>query len=272
MWSIGNEIEWTYPRNVKATGFFDAKWDGNYFWSLPPHSPEQIQQLLTELPNIGADIGQTAQRLSRWVKQLDSTRPVTANCILPSASYLSGYADALDVIGFSYRRVVYDYGHEHYPHLPIIGNENLPQWHEWKAVLEREHVAGLFLWTGINYMGESHGKWPVRTTDSGLLDAAGFEKPSYALFRSLWNETPFVQGFTVSANETGYVLDKTAFSAFEKRPTSLENKSFGYGTNATLIGTIWKTNGLWSKRTVIAMKSNSPLVGSVLDDLRLTTG
>ncbi|QIA63231.1 DUF4982 domain-containing protein [Vibrio astriarenae] len=224
MWSIGNEIEWTYPRNVKATGFFDAKWDGNYFWSLPPHSPDQIQQHLTELPSIGADIGQTAQQLSRWVKQLDSTRPVTANCILPSASYLSGYADALDVIGFSYRRVVYDYGHEHYPHLPIIGNENLPQWHEWKAVLEREHVAGLFLWTGINYMGESHGKWPVRTTDSGLLDAAGFEKPSYALFRSLWNDTPFVRGFTVSANETDYVLDKTAFSAFEKDPQAWKTK------------------------------------------------
>ncbi|CAM4412498.1 glycoside hydrolase family 2 TIM barrel-domain containing protein [Vibrio agarivorans] len=216
MWSIGNEIEWTYPRNVEATGFFDAKWDGNYFWNLPPHSPEKIAHLLESLPNEGADIGVTANKLSKWVKALDMTRPVTANCILPSASYLSGYADALDVIGFSYRRVVYDYGHEHYPHLPIIGNENLPQWHEWKAVLERPHVAGLFLWTGINYMGESHGKWPVRTTDSGLLDSAGFTKPSYALFRSLWNDEPFVQGFTIPANETDLLLNKRTFEASEK--------------------------------------------------------
>lgn len=213
MWSIGNEIEWTYPRNVQATGFFDAKWDGNYFWSLPPHTPQEIKQALTDLPQHQYDIGQTANKLAQWVKELDTTRPVTANCILPSASYLSGYADALDVIGFSYRRVVYDYGHENYPNLPIIGNENLPQWHEWKAVLDRPHVAGLFLWTGINYMGESHNQWPTRTTNSGLLDAAGFEKQSYYLFQSLWTEQPMVHISTQQASKTDFVLDPSTFSA-----------------------------------------------------------
>ncbi|MDR9827419.1 glycoside hydrolase family 2 TIM barrel-domain containing protein [Vibrio sp. FNV 38] len=224
MWSIGNEIEWTYPRNVQATGFFDAKWDGNYFWSLPPHSPEQISVMLDTLPRQQHDIGHTANTLAKWVKQIDTTRPITANCILPSASYLSGYADALDVIGFSYRQVLYDYGHQYYPHLPIIGNENLPQWHEWKAVLERKHVAGVFLWTGINYMGESHGKWPIRTTDSGLLDCAGFEKPSYALFRSLWNDSPFVQAYTIAANESDLILNKPNYTALEKDKDSWKTK------------------------------------------------
>ncbi len=224
MWSIGNEIEWTYPRNVEATGFFDASWDGNYFWSLPPNSPQQIEQQLATLPRGDYDIGQTAQKLSDWVKQLDTSRPVTANCILPSASYLSGYADALDVIGFSYRRVVYDYGHQHYPKWPIIGNENLGQWHEWKAVLERPHVAGLFLWTGINYMGESHNQWPTRTTNSGLLDAAGFEKPSYAMFKTLWNNEPSIALFTQKASLTDLEFSKETFEAFERDPKAWEQK------------------------------------------------
>jgi hypothetical protein len=224
MWSIGNEIEWTYPRNVAATGFFDASWDGNYFWNLPPHSPEQISQHLEELPRQQHDIGNTAKMLSGWVKQLDTSRPVTANCILPSASYLSGYADALDVIGFSYRRVVYDYGHQHYPNLPIIGNENLGQWHEWKAAIERPHVAGIFLWTGINYMGESHGQWPTRTTDSGLLDAAGFEKPSHAMFKSLWCYEPVLNMFTQSADNTDLVIAPEDNAAYEADPVAWQQK------------------------------------------------
>ncbi len=154
-WSIGNEIEWTYRKSVEATGFFDANWSGNYFWSQPPYDREKIKEGLLQSSEEEYDIGQTAQKLSAWVKELDETRPVTANCILPSASYLSGYADALDVIGFSYRQVMYDYGHKHYPHLPLMGTENLPQWHEWKAVVERPFVAGLFLWTGIDLFRRS---------------------------------------------------------------------------------------------------------------------
>ncbi|WP_354623090.1 glycoside hydrolase family 2 TIM barrel-domain containing protein [Psychromonas sp. MME2] len=224
MWSIGNEIEWTYPRNVEATGFFDVSWDGNYFWSQPPHSPKKIKNLLDTLPEHQYNIGKTAQKLAKWVKELDTTRPVTANCILPSTSYLSGYADALDVIGFSYRRVIYDYAHQHYPNLPIIGNENLSQWHEWKAVSERPFVSGLFLWTGVNYMGETHGQWPTRTTDSGLLDAAGFEKSSFYLFQSLWSDEPIVHMTTIPAKEREIDFDIKTYHAQESDPDAWEQK------------------------------------------------
>ncbi|MGV2986405.1 glycoside hydrolase family 2 TIM barrel-domain containing protein [Vibrio sp. E150_011] len=228
MWSIGNEIEWTYPRNVQATGFFDAKWDGNYFWNLPPNSPSKIAQQLKTLPKPQYDIGETAQKLAQWVKALDPHRPVTANCILPSASYLSGYADALDVIGYSYRRIIYDYGHEHYPHLPIIGNENLPQWHEWKAVIERPFISGVFLWTGINYLGESHNQWPTKTTNSGLLDTAGFKKPNYFLFQSLWTETPITKIYTYRAKGNHLSIDKTNYLAFEDDPRAWEQRLWSW--------------------------------------------
>lgn len=94
------------------------------------------------------------------------------------------------MVGFSYRRVVYDFAHQHYAKWPIIGNENLPQWHEWKAVLERDFVSGIFLWTGIDYLGESAGAWPVKARACGLLDLAGFEKEQYHFFKTIWTDEP----------------------------------------------------------------------------------
>ena len=217
-WSIGNEIEWTYPRNAEATGFFNADWGGNYFWSQPPHSTNEIKRLLDELPRGEHDIGETAHKLAKWTKELDTSRPVIANCILPSASYESGYADALDIIGFSYRRVMYDYGHKNYPELPLMGTENLGQWHEWKAVMERPFVSGTFLWTGIDYMGEVDGQWPKNTLNCGLLDRAGFERGSYHMMKTLWNDEPHVHLATqvlgkspyIHNEETGFIGEKDA--------------------------------------------------------------
>ncbi len=191
-WSIGNEIEWTYPRQKETTGFFGADANGNYFWNEPPYSTDKIRELQESLPRHEYQIGETAQKLADWTRQMDTTRPVVANCILPSASYESGYADALDVIGFSYRRVMYDYGHRNYPALPVMGTENLGQYHEWKAVMDRDFVSGTFLWTGIDYLGESNGQWPKKQTTSGLLDLAGFPKPSYYMLKSLWAEEPMI--------------------------------------------------------------------------------
>lgn len=202
-WSIGNEIEWTYPRNGEATGFFNnMHWSGNYFWELPPNTPEQIKEQMKVLPKGRYDIGETAKKLANWTRELDTTRYIIANCILPSASYESGYIDALDMVGFSYRRVIYDYGHENYPYKPLMGTENLGQWHEWKAVLDRPFISGTYLWTGIDYLGESNGGWPKKGTSSGLLDLAGFEKPSYYMFKALWNETPQIHIATQTADKS----------------------------------------------------------------------
>ncbi|QBG47022.1 DUF4982 domain-containing protein [Verrucomicrobia bacterium S94] len=206
-WSIGNEIEWTYPRNAEATGFFGMKATGNYFWTTPPNSLEEIDHELATLPRGKYDIGETAQKLSKWTKEMDTTRPVIANCILPSASYRSGYADALDIIGFSYRRVLYDYGHENYPDLPLMGCENLGQWHEWKAIMERPFVAGTFLWIGIDYLGECAGRWPMRSKRSGLLNSAGFEKGSYHMMKTLWCDEPHVHLTTQTLEKSPYIFD-----------------------------------------------------------------
>lgn len=217
MWSIGNEIEWTYPRYAKATGYFDMNAGGNYFYNLPFITPEEIKQRFHDSVAGEYVLAKTAKKLSNWVKELDTTRPVTANMILPSVSNISGYADALDIVGYSYRRVIYDYGHKLFPDKMILGTENVVQWHEWKAVMERDFIAGTFLWTGIDYMGESHNAWPKKATQSGMLDIAGFKKPSYHLFKTLWNDEPHSYLTTQTLEKSPYKLlnDNTVV---EKKP------------------------------------------------------
>ena len=208
-WSIGNEIEWTYPKYNIATGYFGANASGNYFWDLPPLSVEEIRKNIKDLPRGQYEVGTTAQKLADYTREIDTTRPITCNCILPSASYESGYTDAVDIVGFSYRQVVYERCHKNYPDKPIMGTENLAQWHEWKHVLEKEYIPGIFLWTGIDYIGESGNVdvWPRKATKSGLLDVAGFKKPSFYMFKSLWRDEPTAEIYTQTLEKSLYNLE-----------------------------------------------------------------
>jgi len=56
----------------------------------------------------------------------------------------------------------------------------------WRFTMTHDYVAGDYLWTGIDYLGET--RWPTRGAASGPLDTAGFEKDSYYYFRSIWND------------------------------------------------------------------------------------
>lgn len=223
MWSIGNEIEWTYPRYAAATGYFDMNADGNYFFTPPRISPEEIKRRFETSEEGKYVLAKTAKKLSSWVKALDTSRPVIANLILPSVSHISGYTDALDIVGYSYRRVIYDYGRRLFPEKMIMGTENVPQWHEWKAIIERPAIAGTFLWTGIDYLGEAHGGWPRKGVGSGLLDLAGFRKPSFHMFKTLWNETPHVYLTTQVMEKSVYTTDDNN-RVVEKTPGSWETR------------------------------------------------
>lgn len=228
-WSIGNEIEWTYPRYKNATGYFGMNWQGNYFWELPPITPEEIKARFDASEPGKYVLAETAQKLANWTREMDTTRPVIANCILPSASHVTGYADALDIVGYSYRRVLYDYGHQNYPDKPIMGTENLGQWHEWKAVLERPFISGTFLWTGIDYMGESNNQWPRKATPSGILDVAGFEKPRFHMFKTLWNESEaHTYIATQEVDQSIYQIDESTGELTERKKDRWKRALWGW--------------------------------------------
>ncbi|KAA1261107.1 Beta-galactosidase [Rubripirellula obstinata] len=269
-WSIGNEIEWTYPRYREASGYFDADAKGNYFWTPPHLSPDEVRKRLDSTEPGKYVLADTAMKLSRWTKQMDTTRPVTANCILPSVSHASGYTDALDVVGYSYRRVVYDFARRNYPEKIVMGTENLGQWHEWKAVLERPFISGVFLWTGADYMGEANGAWPRKGVLSGLIDTAGFEKPSYHLMKTLWSDQPHVYLATQALDDSDYKIDKETgivatepADAWTRRTWNWHkvNRHWNYETGQTIVAEVYAN----SDRVELLLNNRSLGVKSLSD-------
>jgi len=228
MWSIGNEIEWTFPQYGAATGYWGSNkvGDVNYYWDEPPFTPEQIKKNFEAFKQEDICV-KTARQLSAWVKEMDTTRPVTANLVIPSVSMFSGYADALDIVGLSYRQSVYDYCRKHYPEKVILGTENWTRYHEWQPVVENDYMSGIFMWTGINYMGESRS-WPRRGVTSGLLDFAGFKRASYHFFNTLWNDEPQVYITTQIAKESPYQWNDKSQLLTEKEKEWARHQKWGW--------------------------------------------
>ena len=69
----------------------------------------------------------------------------------------------------------------------------------WYDVVTRDFVAGEYVWTGFDYIGEptpwngidsgAKGKWPSpKNSFFGIVDTAGMPKDSYYLYQSQWND------------------------------------------------------------------------------------
>ncbi len=125
--------------------------------------------------------------------ETDSTRPVTQALFRPNAShdYEDGLADMLDVVGQNYRENEILAAHEQKPSRKIIGTENHHDRAAWLALRDNAPYAGQFLWTGVDYLGESR-RWPVVAAGSGLLDRTGAPKPMGFERQSWWSDTPMV--------------------------------------------------------------------------------
>jgi hypothetical protein len=179
MWSVGNEVD--YPNDPYSHPILDKE-------SIEQH---QYQQgYLPDHPN-AERIGIIAKRLVSVIKTYDKSRPVTGALAGPIMSNETDYPGVLDVVGYNYTERRYAQDHAKYPKRIFYGSENRQDYNAWEYVEKNDYIFGQFLWTGIDYLGESF-RWPSRGFNSGLLDLAGFKK-SIGYFReSLWSNEPMV--------------------------------------------------------------------------------
>ncbi|MEK0317823.1 glycoside hydrolase family 2 TIM barrel-domain containing protein [Cohnella sp. 56] len=181
LWSIGNEID--YPNDPYCHPYFETMTGNN-----DANKPEAERKYDPNKPN-AERLTTIAKRLVKYVKECDTTRPVTAALAFPELSNLIGLADTLDVVGYNYKEHLYERDCGQYPGRVIYGSENSSSLEAWRAVRDHEEICAQFIWTGIDYLGEAKG-WPVRAASSGFLDLAGFKKPSYYYRQSLWSDKP----------------------------------------------------------------------------------
>jgi len=207
-----------------------------------------------EIPEQGRPQGPgMATALSAIVHEEDPTRPTTFACSDIQGGY-NGYQNGVDVFGYNYKPNEYAKFHSTHPEIPLFGSEtastissrgeyffplpatkaggesdyqvssydlsaprwaNLPDW-EFKGIDQNPFVAGEFVWTGFDYLGEptpyntdrkkmpdftdpalkaaaqdqlkSTGKVlvPSRSSYFGILDLAGFKKDRFYLYQSRW--------------------------------------------------------------------------------------
>lgn len=176
-----------------------------------------LWSVFNEEPMQGTENGyEMVRRMYDVVKQLDSTRPVTAAM---NGGFFSEYnvSQGVDVGGFNYQHKSYDKFHNMNPHLPLTSSEDgsafmvrgeyvtdrsrhimdsydtqHASWgathrNAWKAVAERPWMAGCFYWTGFDYHGEpTPFQWPSVSSFFGIMDLCGFPKMAYYLHQAQW--------------------------------------------------------------------------------------
>jgi beta-galactosidase len=151
-------------------------------------------------------------------RRYDTTRPFTAACNEIVNANAFGMADLLDIVGYNYQEAYYKTDHKKYPNRVIFGSETvmypyhpgdcnqLHSYNQWLEGQLKEYVAGEFLWTGFDYIGEAGigdvgtgcefwkkwPTWPWRGASCGVIDMCGFPKPGYWFRKALWNKEPMV--------------------------------------------------------------------------------
>lgn len=190
-------------------------------WSIGNEIPEQST----------SDGWKIAKRLKELCHKEDPTRPVTSACDNIKADKnrtTEEFLKTLDVVGFNYinrwrkyAETAYTDIRYEYPNMIIIGSEHgsvggvrgdyslEPEPGSWwsfpynsrmiraehllKQTMIYDYIAGDFMWTGIDYLGEA--RWPRKNAASGVIDMCGFPKDGYYLYQSIWTRKPMIHIF-----------------------------------------------------------------------------
>jgi beta-galactosidase len=181
------------------------------------HPSVIMWSVFNEEPSQGTEMGyQLVRQMSASVKQLDTTRPVTA---AQSNSDLNpvNASQAADVAGFNYVYRDFDEYHKINPDKPMFSSEDtstvmtrdqyitdrpamlldayddqvlpwgLSHRDAWKQVNERPFIAGTMVWTGFDYRGEPQPlSWPAAGSSFGIMDLCGFPKTAYWIHQAQW--------------------------------------------------------------------------------------
>jgi beta-galactosidase len=164
-----------------------------------------------------------AQSLISAVKAKDGTRAIGQAFLQGSPG--ASVAPMEDVVGLNYAPYVYDSLHSSNPSWKLFASESssavrsrgvyktpvtsniltssdnqcssydnsVVSWGtsaegSWSSVNTRAFIAGEFIWTGFDYIGEPtpYG-WPSKSSYFGAIDTAGFPKDIFYFYQSKWN-------------------------------------------------------------------------------------
>ena len=170
------------------------------------HPSVILYSIGNEIPDQFNDDGwKLAKKLITICHEEDSTRPATSACDQSFVSSRNGFMDQLDIAGYNYidrlyRDSTYVPEHRRFPHRLFLGTETSHQIHNWLGVRDNDYVIGDFIWTGIDYLGETESL-PNRGSRAGEIDIAGGKKPGFYQRAAYWRNDPVLQLFVLTGEK-----------------------------------------------------------------------
>jgi beta-galactosidase len=92
------------------------------------------------------------------------------------------------------------------------------------------YVAGEFVWSGFDYLGEPTPYYSARSSYSGIIDLAGFKKDRFYLYQSLWRPGYKMAHILPHWNwpeRVGQITPVHVFTSGDEAELFLNNKSLG---------------------------------------------
>jgi beta-galactosidase len=190
--------------------------------------------------SIGNEVAQAGdktavQKLIDDIRAKDASRVITqAYAAWVNAGDITGLED---IVGINYAPDRYDSVHTAHPTYKMIGSETSSAFRSrgvyasgnnqessyddsaagwghtaetsWKNVNSRAWIAGEFVWTGFDYIGEpTPYEWPSKSSYFGIIDSADFPKDIFYFYQSKWNASGPAMVHIVPMNWTDWTAGK----------------------------------------------------------------
>jgi beta-galactosidase len=316
-----------HEKDLRALVRSDRNHPSVVMWSIGNEIPEQRSSR-------GAVPG---KELEEIVHQEDMTRAVTMAVHTVPAS-TNGFQNDVDVFGYNYKPGEYGTFRKDNPNIPLVGSETsscvssrgeyffpvsedkhqgrvnfqvtsydlaAPQWAnapdlEFKGQDQNPFVAGEFVWTGFDYLGEptpydrdttnrllftdpaAQAKWddvlksggkitvPSRISYFGILDLCGFKKDRFYIYQSRWAaDVPMAHIVPQNWNwpdRVGKVTPVEVYTSGDSAELFLNGKSLGVKTKGPFEYRLWWKDVVYQPGTlkVVARKSGRKWASDVV--------
>ena len=208
MW-YGAKVDYDYSRFFRDWADTDMK---DFVARDRNHPSVIIWSIGNEVPQAGDK--NVVQQLINAIHEMDDTRVITQ--AYAAWVNVNDFTGLEDLVGINYAPDRYDSVHTSHPDWKLFASESSSAFRSrgiydnrnnqatsydtfaagwghtaetsWKNVNTRPWIAGEFIWTGFDYIGEpTPYEWPSKSSYFGIIDTANFEKDIFYFYQSRWN-------------------------------------------------------------------------------------
>jgi len=252
---------WYNGKNTYDYGRFFRQWANTDISDMVARDRNHPGIVIWSIANEVGETGDSATvtQLMNAVKTKDTTRPI-GQALAAWAAADTSAVGLEDVVGINYAPDRYDSIHTAHPTWKMFGSESSSAlrsrgvynnnnnqcssyddfaagWGQtaetsWSNVNKRAWIAGEFIWTGFDYIGEpTPYAWPSKSSYFGAIDSAGFPKDVFYFYQSKWNASGPAMVHIVPMNWTnwtaGQAVKVLAYTNAESVELFLNGKSQG---------------------------------------------